>query len=64
LQFILPEESLKKSGLEVKFPDEIYNEITDTRHVWMRKYVWESDPYVSLPLKGLTSVSEIHLDRV
>ena len=63
LQFILPEESLKKSGLDVKFPDEIYNELTDTRHVWMRKYVWESDPFVSLPLKGLTSVSEIHLDQ-
>jgi hypothetical protein len=63
LQFILPEGSLRKSGLDVKFPDEIYEEGPDTRHVWMRKYAWESDPYVSLPLKGLTSVSEIHLDQ-
>lgn len=58
LQFILPEHSLKKSGLETKHEDELYNEDTDTRHPWMRRFVWETDPYMSLPWGKLTSGTE------
>lgn len=61
LQFILPEKSLRTAGLEPVFPDELYNEETETRHTFMKKHHWECDPYVSLPLRPLTSVDEIHL---
>jgi hypothetical protein len=64
LRFILPEESLKKVGLEPKYPDELYEEERDTRHRWMKRFVWECDPYVSLPWGPLTSVSEIRLAQV
>jgi 5'-3' exonuclease len=64
LRFILPEDSLKKVGLEPKYPDELYEEEKDTRHRWMKRFVWECDPYVSLPWGPLTSVSEIRLAQV
>jgi 5'-3' exonuclease len=63
LQFILPCESLRKARRRVKFVDELYDEEHDTRHPWMRKYTWETDPYVSLPwdpARAFTSVSEVH----
>lgn len=63
LQFILPSHSLP-SGLTVKYVDELYDEAHDTRHPFMRKFAWECDPYISLPCKNLTSVSEIHLGQV
>jgi len=64
LQFILPEHSLSKTGLSPKFPDELYQESEASRHLWMKRYVWECDPYISLPIGKLTSVSEIHLPQV
>jgi 5'-3' exonuclease len=54
VRFILPEASLRKTGREPLFPDELYDEATDTRHPWMRRYAWEADPWVSLPLAPLT----------
>ena len=61
LQFILPEKSLKDAGYESVFPDELYDEEIETRHPFMRRFKWECDPYVSLPIRPLTSVDEIHL---
>ena len=61
LQFILPEASLRSAGLEPRFPDELYDEATDTRHPWMRRYTWEADPWVSLPLAPLTKTTEYAL---
>jgi 5'-3' exonuclease len=61
LQFILPSSSLAATGLDPKYPDELYDESTETRHPWMRRFAWECDPWVSLPLGPLTSVSEIQL---
>lgn len=61
LRFILPESSLKKTGLAVKYPDELYDEETETRHLWMKRFAWECDPWVSLPHGKLTSVSEYRL---
>lgn len=61
LQFILPSESLATAGLPPKYPDELYDEATENRHPWMRRFAWECDPFVSLPLGPLTAVSEIHL---
>lgn len=58
LRFILPESSLQKTGLSQQFADELYDEATETRHPWMKRFVWECDPYVSLPLGQMTSVSE------
>lgn len=60
LAFILPSESLRKAGLTPRYPDELYDEGPDSRCPWMRSYAWETDPYMSLPWKDLTSVSEIH----
>jgi 5'-3' exonuclease len=57
LQFILPEESLKKTGLVPKHPDELYDENKEVRHPWMKRYVWECDPYVSLPMGPLTKTT-------
>ena len=56
LRFILPETSLRRAGLEPRFPDELYDEATDTRVAWMRRYTWEADPWVSLPLAPLTRI--------
>ena len=61
LQFILPEESLRRAGLEPRFPDELYDEATETRHPWMRRYTWEADPWVSVPLAPLTKTTEYAL---
>ena len=58
LQFILPEESLKKTGLLQKYPDELYDEQNENRHTWMKRYAWECDPYISLPLGQLTKIDE------
>ena len=59
LQFILPEHSLTKTGVSVRFPDELYDEETECRHPWLRRFAWECDPWVSLPHGNLTSVSEV-----
>lgn len=61
LRFILPSESLRKTGLAAVYPDELYDEATETRHPWLRRFVWEADPYISLPHGTLTSVSEFRL---
>lgn len=61
LQFILPEKSLRATGIDPTYPDELYDEETETRHPWMRRYAWECDPWVSLPRSQLTSVTEICL---
>jgi len=61
LRWILPEESLRRAGLEPRFPDELYDEATETRVPWMRRYTWEADPWVSLPLGLLTRTSEVVL---
>jgi len=63
LQFILPEASLRTAGGVPRWPDELYDEETQTRHPWMRRFAWENDPWVSLPLGPLTSVSEFHLPQ-
>jgi hypothetical protein len=49
LQFILPSVSLRKTKKRVLFPDEFYDEETDMRLAWMKRYTWESDPRISLP---------------
>jgi 5'-3' exonuclease len=61
LQFILPEHSLSKTSVAVKYPDELYDEETENRHPWLRRFAWECDPYVSLPYGKLTSVTEIRV---
>lgn len=61
LRFILPEASLRAAGLTPRFPDELYDEATETRHPWMRRYAWEADPWVSLPLEPLTRLGEYAL---
>lgn len=64
LQCILPSASLRTARKRVKFHDEFYDEERDTRHPWMRRYAWETDPYISVPWdpsRPLTSVCEIQL---
>lgn len=61
LKFILPSRSLKDAGYEAIRPDELYDELTETRHPWMKRFAWECDPYISAPLGRLTSVSEFRL---
>jgi 5'-3' exonuclease len=61
LQFILPEHSLHTTGITSTFPDELYNEETETRNLWMKRFAWETDPWVSLPRGTLTTVSEFPL---
>jgi hypothetical protein len=56
LRFILPEESLRKTGLVPMYPDELYDEETETRSLWMKRFPWEADPWVSLPWGKLTTV--------
>ena len=58
LQFILPEHSLHTTGITSTFPDELYNEETETRNLWMKRFAWETDPWVSLPRGTLTTVTE------
>jgi 5'-3' exonuclease len=64
LQFILPTVNLTTTGLSSIRPDELYDEETETRHPWMRRFAWECDPYISVPWGPLTSVTEIHLGQV
>ena len=59
LQFILPSHSLVATGVPIQYPDERYDEETENRHTWLRRFAWECDPYVSLPHGKLTSVTEI-----
>ena len=49
LQFILPSKSLRTTKKRVLFPDEFYNEETESRMPWMKRYAWESRPRISLP---------------
>jgi 5'-3' exonuclease len=63
LQRILPVASLPK-GLTPLYSDELYDESTDTRHPWMKRFAWESDPYISIPFGPLTSVGEIDLQQI
>ena len=56
LQFILPKASLHRVGGKQVYPDEMYNEETDTRIPWMRSYTWESEPLISVPSAELTGV--------
>ena len=58
LQFILPSASLRTAKKRVLFPDELYDEESETRIPWMRKYAWESDPRISLPSFSSNSLSE------
>ena len=48
LQFILPMASLRTAKKRVCYPDEIYED--PGRIPWMRKYDWEVDPRISLPV--------------
>ena len=61
LRFILPERSLRSAGLEPNIPDELYEEGVDSRHPWMKRFAWECDPYISVPLGQLTSAVEVRL---
>jgi 5'-3' exonuclease len=56
LQFILPNDSLRRAKKRVAFPDEMYNEETDTRIPWMRRYAWECEPRISLPTEETTTI--------
>jgi 5'-3' exonuclease len=53
LQFILPSRSIRNAKKLMKFPDEIY---TETRHPWMKRHDWESDPRISLPWSTLSEI--------
>jgi len=61
LKFILPERSLRTAGLDPVIPDELYDEGVDSRHPWMKRFAWETDPYISVPLGVLTTATEVHL---
>ena len=63
LQFILPQASLRRAHKRVMFPDEFYSEETDTRIPWMRKFQWECEPRISLPIKteDLTTVQSFQV---
>ncbi len=64
LKFILPETSLKAVGLSPAYPDELYEEDKHSRHPWMRRFAWECDPYVSLPIGQLTRIDEFVLPEL
>lgn len=49
LQFILPSSSLRKNKKRVAFHDEFYDEETEMRIGWMKRYNWECRPRISLP---------------
>jgi 5'-3' exonuclease len=53
LQFILPSRSIRNAKKLMKFPDEMYSE---TRHPWMKRHDWESDPRISLPWSTLSEI--------
>lgn len=56
LHFILPSRSLAGSP---KYVDELYDEGPDSRHPWMKRFAWETDPWVSLPWITLTEVAPL-----
>lgn len=64
LAFILPSESLRRAGLTPRHPDELYEEGPDSRTAWMRSYAWETDPWLSIPWKVVTSVCETHPPQI
>ena len=53
LQFILPAKSIRVAKKLIKFPDEPY---TETRHPWMKRHDWETDPRISLPWSTLSEI--------
>jgi 5'-3' exonuclease len=56
LDFILPGRSV--------YPDEFYDEGPDSRHMWMKAYSWETDPYISLPWNPATPLTTIKTHRL
>jgi 5'-3' exonuclease len=56
LDFILPGRGV--------FPDEFYDEGPDSRHMWMKAYTWETDPYISLPWNPATSLTRVQPHRL
>lgn len=56
LQFILPMASLRTAKKRVCYPDEIYED--PCRIPWMRKYDWEVDPRISLPIIEGSSIAQ------
>ena len=61
LHWILPCASLKTTGLDPLYSDELYSEATDMRHPWMKRYAWECDPLISIPFGQQTTVTEFGL---
>jgi 5'-3' exonuclease len=59
LQFILPAVSLKKAKKRVVFEDEFYDEETEMRIPWLKRYTWESKPRISLPWNPSLKETEI-----
>lgn len=49
LACILPSGSLAKAGSKSLYADEFYVEEVDTRIPFMRRFRWESDPWMSVP---------------
>jgi 5'-3' exonuclease len=49
LQFILPSSSVRKNKKRVAYHDEFYDEETEMRIGWMKRYNWECRPRISLP---------------
>jgi 5'-3' exonuclease len=56
LDFILPGRGV--------YPDELYEEGPDSRHMWMKAYSWETDPYISLPWNPATPLTKIQPHRL
>jgi len=57
LAFILPTTSFPGTP---RYPDELYHEGPDSRHMWMKAFMWETEPLISLPwdpARPLTSIS-------
>jgi hypothetical protein len=63
LQFILPMTSLRTTKKRVLYPNEMYNEETDMRFPWMRRYAWESKPRISLPWSPSGTETKIEVFR-
>jgi 5'-3' exonuclease len=54
LKFILPVSSLERANETAEYPDEIYDENSeDMRHMWMKQFKWECDPFISMPWNPL-----------
>jgi 5'-3' exonuclease len=56
LDFILPGRGV--------YPDEFYDEGPDSRHMWMKAYSWETDPYISLPWNPATPLTKVQPHRL